>query len=150
MPDVGSPRHSVSVAAVVTDQLGRVLVTRRRDNGNWEPPGGVLESDESILDGLKREVQEETGLVVEPIRLTGVYKNMARGVVALVFLARITAGQPTTTDETSQVEWWTPKTISDRMTAAYAVRILDALQLKEPAVRAHDGASVLEEIAALP
>src|ERR1035441_848949 len=41
-----SPRHSVSVAAVVVDDHDRALLIRRRDNGHWEPPGGVLELDE--------------------------------------------------------------------------------------------------------
>jgi len=41
-----TPEHSVSVAGVVVDDQDRVLVIRRRDNGHWEPPGGVLELDE--------------------------------------------------------------------------------------------------------
>ena len=85
-------RHSVSVAAVVPDDQGRVLVIRRRDNGAWQLPGGVLELHETIEDGLRREVEEETGVKVEPVRLTGVYKNMKLGVVALVFLARPVGG----------------------------------------------------------
>jgi 8-oxo-dGTP diphosphatase len=150
MTQATSPRHSVSIAAVVVDEFGRVLVTKRRDNGHWEPPGGVLEAEESILDGLKREVLEETGLVVEPIRLTGVYKNMTRGIVALMFLARVASGRPTTGDETSRVEWWTAEMVNERMDAAYAVRILDALKPDGPAVRAHDGTVVLTDLAALP
>jgi ADP-ribose pyrophosphatase YjhB (NUDIX family) len=150
MPQAPSPHHSVSIAAVVVDEFGRVLVTQRRDNGHWEPPGGVLETEESILDGLQREVLEETGLVIEPVRLTGVYKNMARGIVALMFLARIKAGEPTTSDETSRVEWWTAEMVSEHMDDAYAVRILDALRPDGPAVRAHDGVSILTEVAALP
>jgi 8-oxo-dGTP diphosphatase len=77
--------HSVSVAGVMIDENGRTLVIQRRDNGHWEPPGGVLEREESIIEGLLREVREETGLIVEPLVLTGVYKNMRLGVVALVF-----------------------------------------------------------------
>ena len=73
----------MSVAAAVVDDDGRLLAIRRRDNGHWEPPGGVLELDETIEDGLVREVHEETGLTVKPERLTGVYKNMERGIVAL-------------------------------------------------------------------
>jgi 8-oxo-dGTP diphosphatase len=83
--------HSVSVAGVVIDENGRTLVIQRRDNGHWEPPGGVLERDESIIEGLIREVKEETGLV-EPLVLTGVYKNMRLGVVALVFRCRLVGG----------------------------------------------------------
>ena len=84
--------HSVSVAGVVIDENGRTLVIQRRDNGRWEPPGGILERDESVIEGLLREVREETGLIVEPRALTGVYKNMRLGVVALVFRCRPAGG----------------------------------------------------------
>lgn len=91
MTDQG-PRHSVSVADVVIDEDGRALVIQRRDNAHWGPPGGVLERDETITDGLVREVREETGLIVEPITLTGVYKNMNRVIVSLVFRCRAIGG----------------------------------------------------------
>lgn len=42
-----TPKHSVSVAAVITDDQGRALLIQRRDNGHWEPPGGVLELGET-------------------------------------------------------------------------------------------------------
>src|SRR5215470_17338705 len=98
---VNSPdtRHSVSVAGVIVDDDDRALLIQRRDNHRWEPPGGVLEPGETIHDGLRREVREETGLNVEPIALTGVYKNMSRAIVALVFRCKITGGDLATTDE---------------------------------------------------
>ncbi len=43
-----SPRHSVSVAAIITDDHDRALLIQRADNGHWEPPGGVLELGETI------------------------------------------------------------------------------------------------------
>jgi 8-oxo-dGTP diphosphatase len=51
--------HSVSVAAVITDDAGRVLVVQRRDNGKWETPGGILELHEPVHAGVRREVEEE-------------------------------------------------------------------------------------------
>jgi len=135
-----SPRHSVSVAAVVVDDHNRVLLIRRRDNGHWEPPGGVLELDEEVVDGLRREVAEETGIQVEPVALTGVYKNMARGIVALVFRCRQLAGLATTADETAEFRWVARGEVLDLADPAYAIRVLDALDsASPPAVRAHDG-----------
>lgn len=133
-------RHSVSVAGVITDDHGRALLIRRRDTHHWEPPGGVLELGESIQAGLCREVHEETGLTIDPIALTGVYKNMARGIVALVFRCNILGGHLTTNDEVSGFQWATPEEVKAMTDEAFAVRILDALTSPgQPAVRQHDG-----------
>jgi 8-oxo-dGTP diphosphatase len=134
-----TPRHSVSVSAVITDDHDRALLIQRADNRHWEPPGGVLELNETIEDGLRREVHEETGLQVEPQQLTGVYKNMTRGVVALVFRCKITGGQLVTTDEASAFQWASKADVCALVREVYAVRILDALSDTRPAVRAHDG-----------
>ena len=139
-----TPRHSVSVAGAVIDDEGRVLAIRRRDNGHWEPPGGVLELDETIEDGLVREIREETGVTVTPERLTGVYKNMERGIVALVFRCRATSGVTRTGPEAAEVAWLTADEISTDMDEAYAVRLLDALHVGPPAIRAHDGIAVIQ------
>jgi len=135
--------HSVSVAGVVVREDGRVLVIRRADNGAWEAPGGVLELDERPEDGACREVLEETGIKVDAVRLTGVYKNMARGVVALVFLCRPVGGQERTSDESTAVRWLSREEVETHMIEAYAVRVLDALGSEVPQVRAHDGRRLL-------
>jgi 8-oxo-dGTP diphosphatase len=143
-------QHSVSVAAIIVDDDGRALMIKRRDNAKWEPPGGVLELGESIIDALRREAHEETGFDITPERLTGVYKNMNRGIVALVFRAHITAGSPRpATDETTRLEWLTPDQVTERCDEAYAVRVLDALRDSNPPVRAHDGVNLLHDLAAL-
>src|SRR5674476_315606 len=100
-----TPSHSVSVAGVVIDADGRVLVIQRRDNGQWEAPGGILELDETLEQGVQREVKEETGIQVTVNGLTGVYKNMNRGIVALVYRCSIAAGQPRLSSETTSVRW---------------------------------------------
>jgi 8-oxo-dGTP diphosphatase len=135
--------HSVSVAGVVVDEAGRVLVIQRRDNGRWEPPGSILERDETFEEGVVREVAEETGVTVEVERLTGVYKNMTRGIVALVYRCHPTAGAPYPTTESVAIEWIAPGDVAERMIPAYAIRVLDALA-PSPASRAHDGIEVLQ------
>lgn len=99
---------------------------------------------ESITEGVVREVREETGLTIEPVRLTGVYKNMVLGVVAIMFQGRVVGGSIATSDETARVEWWTPEEVATGMDPAYAIRMLDAVRENaEPAVRAHDGVNLL-------
>jgi 8-oxo-dGTP diphosphatase len=134
-----TPLHSVSVAGVVVREDGRVLAIRRADNGTWEPPGGVLEVSETLEDGVRREIYEETGIKVQVDRLTGVYKNMTRGVVALVFRCHPDGGQEQLSDETTAVHWLTPDEATASMGEVYAVRITDALRDEAPHVRTHDG-----------
>jgi 8-oxo-dGTP diphosphatase len=125
---------------VVVDDQNRALLIRRRDNQHWEPPGGVLEVDEAIEDGLRREVREETGLTVEPVALTGVYKNMSRGIVALVFRCRALTTDLSANSEVSDFRWATPAEVRSMAAEAFAIRILDALTHDDhPAVRQHDG-----------
>lgn len=134
-----TPLHSVSVAGAVIREDGRMLVIKRRDNGNWEPPGGVLELDETPQEGVVREVLEETGIHVEVEQLTGVYKNMIRGIVALVFRCKPTDGDEHPTSEATAVEWLTPHEVKKHMGEAYAIRLLDARTMDAPQVRSHDG-----------
>ncbi|MEV1289963.1 NUDIX domain-containing protein [Micromonospora sp. NPDC049679] len=142
---MSQPRHSVSVAAVITDDHDRILVIQRRDNGAWQLPGGILELDETVEAGMCREVEEETGVTVEPVRLTGVYKNMKLGVVALVFNAKLTGGTPGPTDESAAVDWWTADRVAAEMNETFAARILDALNEQPgPAIRSHDGVRLLD------
>jgi len=136
-------RHSVSVAGVVVRDDGNILVIRRRDNGHYQAPGGVLEQYERIEDGLVREIIEETGLRVELERLTGIYKHMGIGVVALVFRARLLGGTPTINDEAAEIPWIDRDQMAARMTEAFAIRVTDALDGPWPHIRHHDGTRLL-------
>ena len=135
-----TPRHSVSVAGIVIRDDDRVLVIKRDDNGHWEAPGGEL--DESFEDGVRREVLEETGLEITVERLTGVYKNLARGIVALVYRCRPAGGEPHPTEEAREIRWMTREEVESAMVPAFAVRVLDAFA-EAPQSRAHDGVSLI-------
>lgn len=63
------------VAAIITDGQGRVLLEHRRDFDMWSLPGGACEVGESVLEALRREVAEETGLTVEAAELMGLYTD---------------------------------------------------------------------------
>jgi len=88
------------VAGLVLDVEGRLLVQLRSDKGHWGLPGGVLDPGEAPAQGVVREVYEETGLVVRPVRLAGVvgphriaYPNGDQvEVTASAFVCRIVGG----------------------------------------------------------
>jgi ADP-ribose pyrophosphatase YjhB (NUDIX family) len=137
-----TPKHSVSVAGIVVRDDGRVLVIKRDDNGHWEAPGGVLELDESFEAGVRREVLEETGIEVTVERLTGVYKNLTLGIVALVYRCRPAGGEPHATEEAREIRWMTREEVRSAMSPAFGVRVLDAFE-EHPMSRAHDGVNVV-------
>jgi 8-oxo-dGTP diphosphatase len=70
----------VGVGAVVMDQDRVLLVMRGSEPlmGKWSLPGGMLELGESLTDGVTREVQEETGLIVEAIELVELLDRVHR------------------------------------------------------------------------
>ena len=141
-----TPRHSVSVAGVILDATAsHVLLIQRRDNGRWEPPGGVLEVDETIEDGLRREIKEETGVDITVDTLTGVYKNMSRGIVALVFRCSALTEPLPSTMESAAVGWVSLADVQDVMDPAYSVRVMDAVTSGLVTVRAHDGIQLVEQ-----
>ena len=55
---------AIAARAIILDEDDRLLLVRRTDNGAWAMPAGSIELEESILDCVKREVLEETGLTV--------------------------------------------------------------------------------------
>jgi ADP-ribose pyrophosphatase YjhB (NUDIX family) len=61
------------VSAVIRDDAERVLFMRRADDGRWGLPAGAVDPGESPAEAIVREVREETGLVVRPVRVAGVF-----------------------------------------------------------------------------
>lgn len=138
------PRHSVSISGVVFNGEGKVLVIKRRDNGEWQPPGGVLELGESIEDGLRREIREETGLAVSVGPITGVYKNLPLAVVALVAKCTGPVGLLQTGDETEDIAWFEPSEAMKLVAPTFAIRIADAFRESPGAAqRTHNGATMI-------
>jgi 8-oxo-dGTP pyrophosphatase MutT (NUDIX family) len=62
-----------AVAALIRDREGRILLQRRADDGRWNLPAGAIDPGESPDEAVVREVREETGLEVRPVRVAGVF-----------------------------------------------------------------------------
>ncbi|MCB1029149.1 MAG: NUDIX hydrolase [Microthrixaceae bacterium] len=69
-PSAAEPRRWTVGGAVIEGPGGVLLVRNRRRGGSidWSPPGGVIDPGEGLVEGLSREVTEETGLVVSDWR----------------------------------------------------------------------------------
>lgn len=62
-----------SVAAVIPNERGEILVIKRSDDGTWSLPAGSIDPDETPAQAIIREVTEETGLTVEIEKIIGVF-----------------------------------------------------------------------------
>ncbi|WP_421108664.1 NUDIX domain-containing protein [Streptomyces sp. NEAU-S77] len=115
-PDAPEPNSLVVAAsAVVTDEEGRILLQRRRDNDLWALPGGGMEMTDSLPGTAVREVKEETGLDVEITGLVGTYTD-PRHVIAytdgevrrqfnVCFTAHVVGGQLAISDESTELRF---------------------------------------------
>lgn len=129
----------LACSTVVFDGDGRFLLTRRADNGRWCLPGGHFEPGESVAEAAIRETKEETGLDVELVRLVGVYSDPNRvleyangnrfHLVALSFEAKVTGGELSVSNETTEFTWCRPGELDDvDLMEHHVERIQDALR----------------------
>lgn len=126
-----------SVSAVILKER-RLLLQQRSDGGQWGLPGGSVEVGESVLQALSREVREETGLEIRVRRLVGVYSEPALQVVRyptghvwhyvnLCFECMIRSGEFTTSDETLDLRFFSPRRLPTTLLPNHRIRIRDAL-----------------------
>jgi ADP-ribose pyrophosphatase YjhB (NUDIX family) len=118
-PNAPKPNSMVVAAsAVVTDDHGRILLQRRRDNDLWALPGGGMDLTDSLPGTAVREVKEETGLDVEITGLVGTYTD-PKHVIAytngevrrqfnICFTARVVGGHLQISDESTELRFVPP------------------------------------------
>ena len=125
-------------SAAIFDEQGRVLLTKRQDNGQWCLPSGGVEPGESVAEGCEREVLEETGLSIRVKRFVGVYSHPDQltvysetdkfQIVALHFEAEIVGGKLGLSDETSDFGYFTTEEIEGlEMLGRHKERIMDTI-----------------------
>lgn len=107
-----NPRIVVTTLPLTAD--GEVMLLRRGiepARGSWAQPGGFLEVDETVAEGAVRETLEETGLLVEPGELIGLYSRLEAAVVTLAYEAPIVGGEARRTPEALEVRPFSPGAI---------------------------------------
>lgn len=94
---------NVGVAALIINKYGKLLLSLRGENvtveqSKWEIPGGAVNFGETLIQALKREVNEEVGVVIEVRDLLHVCDHISHSKkqhwVSLTFISHITSGEP--------------------------------------------------------
>jgi len=112
----------VGVGAVIIEagreRDARVVLVKRAHppiQGQWSIPGGALEVGELVREAAVREAREETGLIVEPGDLLGVYDRVVRHAdgrvqyhyVLVDFLCRVVGGKLQAAGDAAEARWFT-------------------------------------------
>lgn len=106
------PTHVIAAAGIVLNEKGEILLVKDNLSG-WVFPGGQVEVGENVIDGVKREVMEETGVEIDVGEVFCISSNTAKhpgfnGVkevptkIMLDFICKAKAGTPRPSDENSE------------------------------------------------
>ncbi|GIP43036.1 NUDIX hydrolase [Paenibacillus sp. J45TS6] len=121
------PTHIVAAGGIVEDENEQILLVKTF-HGGWVFPGGQVEVGENLMDGLRREVEEESGISTQVMQLIGVYSNTGiykwhDGItdvptkVMFDFICKPVGGELRTSDETSEVKWVKKDKVLDYITS---------------------------------
>src|SRR5215467_330883 len=113
----------IGVGSIIIEGDRVVLVKRAHPpiQGQWSIPGGVLEVGELVREAAIREAREETGLIVEPADLLGVYDRILRNeqqrvqyhYVLVDFLCRPVGGELRAASDAAEVRWFMQEELPD-------------------------------------
>jgi len=131
------PQRPVLAVSAAIFRGGKVLIVRRARKpalGIYTLPGGGVETGETLIEAVIREVHEETALAIEPAGLAGYREAIVRdaqsGVerhfVILCFAARWRGGEPVLNDELDDARWVDPAEIASLHTTEGLAEIVAA------------------------
>ncbi|HEY3813792.1 MAG TPA: NUDIX domain-containing protein [Caulobacteraceae bacterium] len=131
--------HSIGVFASLFDDDGRIVLVRQTYRGQcWAQPGGRLEPGEAPLDGVLREIFEETGYRAEVTGFIGASASPWRDDLVLHFRARILRREAwTPDDEIADCALFPPDALPSPMRTTSRARIADAVAGRNNVFRTH-------------
>ena len=109
----------------------KVLLHHRTDYDLWDLPSGGMKKGETIFQALKREVKEETGLNIKPVKITGLYQNYRKEIIVLIFLIKVISGKLTKNKEADDFKYFDYKKLPKNFPAKQKERIIDYFTNKD-------------------
>jgi ADP-ribose pyrophosphatase YjhB (NUDIX family) len=133
-PAPNRPRRAGVVAFVVRERS--LLLERKADFGTWGIPGGALDENETIEEGMARDVREETGLEVVSSELFGIFSDPSRIIeyddgnvyrlLTVAFVVGVAAGEPRISEEPLELRFVPFERVRDLEIGAALAPLVDA------------------------
>ena len=139
-------KFKIGVFGIIFDEKNRILLYHRNDYDLWNLPGGRLEGDETPLEGVIREIKEETGLVADFERLSGIYSKPDQGEILFQFVCKIIDGEITLNDEADRIEYFDFADLPKNTSPKQVERILYALNNTQLEIKTQTGISSIQLI----
>lgn len=140
----------VGIGGVIVSH-GRALLVKRGKpplEGQWSIPGGLLEIGETLMEGVRREMREETGMDVRPLDLIDVFERIELDgggkaryhYVVLDYLCEATGGEARAGDDVTHVAWASAEELQQYSLSSTATRvILKAFEIARAARSSRSG-----------
>jgi len=114
--------QTFGVVGAIIERDGKIILVKEakgvQDKGKWNHPAGWIEIGESPIEGVKREVKEETGLEFTPTHILGIYSLARKDFepihhpIKIIFIGNISNEESEElTDDVSEKKWFSQEEI---------------------------------------
>lgn len=130
-------QHSKACAGALVMRGDKLLLVKRGIEpfkGYWDIPGGFLEIGEAPADGARREIEEETGLLVELTEILGLfmdqYGNRNTATLNICYLAKVIGGQERASSDAEELKWFPVHQLPELIAFEWSSKALRQLQAR--------------------